>query len=198
MTTIFDGINETLNIKDIKVANGTSGGFYTLIHKLDDNGVGLAGVWGWFEDEGLEGAWYNIDDESIIDETLTRGKAFYITTEDTSAHILSSGSVNVSPLTIPLAVGVNVLGNPLPVDVNIQDVKVSGATPGGFNTLIHQLDSNGVALPGAWGWFEDEGLEGAWYNIDDESLIEETLVSGKGLYFTTSDTSAKITFPSAL
>ena len=190
----FTAVNGgTVNIQDIKIANGTD--WVDNIQVLDEGGAGIAQYYyATAEESGYEAdGWLSEDGGSLADVTFAAGQSILIDTADT-ATLTFSGAVSTEDTVVETVPGFNFVGNNSPVSVNIQDIVIEGATDWVDNIQI--LDEGGAGIAqyyyasAAESGYEADG----WLSEDGGSLADVVFEPGLGILIDTADV-ANITIP---
>ena len=182
-----------VHIQDIKIAGATDWG--DNIQVLDEGGATLAlYVYATAEESGFESdGWLSEDYSGLADITFQPGQSILIDTAD-SATITFAGKVSTEDTVVETVSGFNFVGNNTPVELNIQDITIEGATDWGDN--IQVLDEGGATLAlyvyasAAESGFESDG----WLSEDYSGLADVTFDAGQGILIDTADT-ASVTIP---
>ena len=116
-----------IHIQDIKIANATD--WADNIQVLDEGGAGVAAYYyATAAESGFEAdGWLSEDLGSLADVTFAPGQSILIDTADTTT-LTFAGQVSTEDTVVETVSGFNFVGNNTPVAVNIQDIKIEGAT----------------------------------------------------------------------
>ena len=182
------------------------------------DGTGYATYWFYDatgtedEDPDYDKKWYDVIDEStpsLEGLTVSEG-AWYIAREATELTI--AGEVGTNSVEISLQSGYNLIANPFPVDLKLNDpdhpidwagMGVTGALDQGTSDNILVWTGTGYATY----WFydatgtedEDPDYDKKWYDVIDESTPSGYAIpSGKGVWFIHRGTAMTLTLDSPL
>ena len=215
--TSFAGIGGTLDLQDITVAgydseSGFEGDVY--VETLDANGK-ATGIYSWVDvpkdeedpDSVAFYGWY--DGEELVENlTVTPGMGLWTHSDSAAYSLQSAGKVLSSSAAVSLtANGFALVGNPMPVAHDLQDLTVGGYdTESGFegDVYVETLGPTGKAT-GIYSWVDvpkdDEDPDSVafygWY--DGEELVENlTIAAGEALWCHSDSATYTLVFPSAL
>ena len=214
----FAPVSDTMNLQDLKVtgydaSEGFSGAFE--IQLLDTIGRTSAS-YTWFDipkdetdpDSVAFYGWYDGDFNLVEDVTVSPADGLWVSSDSESYKLQSSGSVIKTPTAKTLvAEGFVMVANPIPVDVDIQDITVGGYdTDGAFEGTveIQFLDTIGCTSA-SYMWFDipkdetdpDSVAFYGWYD-GEFNLAEDVKVEIGGAVWTSSDSAAySLVFPGA-
>ena len=189
--TAVDG--GVVNIQDIKIEGATDWG--DNIQVLDEGGAGIAAYYyATAAESGFEAdGWVSEDFTSLADVTFAPGQSILIDTAGTTT-LTFAGQVSTEDTVIETVPGFNFVGNNTPVALNIQDIKIDGATDWGDNIQILDEGGAGVAAyyyaTAAESGFEADG----WVSEDFTALADVTFEPGQGILIDTADV-ATVTIP---
>lgn len=195
MIPTFKAVNGAtgVHIQDIKIANATDWG--DNIQVLDEGGATIAAyIYATAEESGYEAdGWLSEDGGSLADVTFAPGQSILIDTTDT-ATLTFAGAVSTEDTVVETVPGFNFVGNNTPVAVNIQDIKIEGATDWGDN--IQVLDEGGATIAAyIYASAAESGYEAdGWLSEDGGSLADIDFEPGQGILIDTADT-ATVTVP---
>ena len=196
----FDGVNETLDIQDIKLQNSAGDGT-DVIWVLDEGGIVTGETYYWLSKDftGLESDCWSADGATAMSLEITSGQGFYVYTDASDASILVSGQVKIGEYSESLQAGYNLTGNFSPVELSIQNVKLSGV-PGDGTDVIWVLDAGGIVTGETYYWLSKDftGLESDCWSADGATAMEKVLQPGEGLYLYTDSTTATISLPAVI
>ena len=182
-----------IHIQDIKIANATD--WADNIQVLDEGGAGVAAYYyATAAESGFEAdGWLSEDLGSLADVTFAPGQSILIDTADTTT-LTFAGQVSTEDTVVETVSGFNFVGNNTPVAVNIQDIKIEGATDWADNIQILDEGGAGVAAyyyaTAAESGFEADG----WLSEDLGSLADVSFEPGTGILIDTADV-ATVTIP---
>ena len=183
----------SIHIQDIKIANATDWG--DNIQVLDEGGATIAAyMYATAAESGFEAdGWVSEDFTALADVTFAPGQSILINTEN-PATVTFAGAVSTEDTVVETVPGFNFVGNNTPVALNIQDIKIEGATDWGDN--IQVLDEGGATIAAymyasaAESGFEADG----WVSEDFTALADVTFEPGMGILINTEDV-ASVTIP---
>ena len=182
-----------VHIQDIKIANATD--WNDSIQVLDEGGSTIATyVYVSAAESGFSAdGWAAEDFSGLADVTFASGQSLLIDTAD-AAVITFSGQVSTTDTVVETVPGFNFIGNNTPVAIDIQDIKITGATD--WNDSIQVLDEGGstiatyVYVSAAESGFSADG----WAAEDFSGLADVDFEPGLGILVDTADV-ATITIP---
>ena len=193
----------TIDLQDIKVTGyQDSSAAEVTVQTLDAAGRTLQTyTWYDFEDEGtVFYGWFNSNDELAEGVTFAPGEGLYAGAPNSSFSLQSAGQVPTSDIAVQLRFGSKHCVNPTPVELDLQDIWISGydATTGSAAEVTAQtLDAAGRTLQTyTWYDFEDEGtVFYGWFDSNDELVENVMLAPGTSFYFGAPSTSFYVNFP---
>ena len=190
----------------VPVGDDVDGGGNTNIQILDNlNKTTASYIWLTEDEWGVEDGdgWYADDMETRLTGenavTLPVGTGFLFQSPS-AIQLQVSGEVKTNALSITARAKNVMLGNPLPVDLDLNDIALSGAVDGGGNTNIQILDAlNKTSSTYVWLTEDEWGVEDGdgWYADDMETKIQDgdvTFAPGDGFLFQ-SPNAITVTFP---
>ena len=210
------GANPTaITLGDIKQTAGDPGDLTLCTY--DDNVTRLAQYW-YFSSEATGGelpeGWYILDNngepdlESGVQNTsLPYGQGCVIVSASSSAAYPSAGQVDSVAREFSVTAGARkMMGNILPVSINLSQIEQSAGDPG--DLTICTYDNNVTRLAQYW-FFSTEATGGelpeGWYILDNngepdfESGAQNvTFASGAGFVVVSASSTATLSFPAAL
>lgn len=193
MIPTFKAVNggAGVHIQDIKIAGATDWG--DNIQVLDEGGATIAAyIYVTAEESGAEADGWLDDTLSLADVTFAPGQSILIDTAGT-ATLTFSGQVSTEDTVVETVPGFNFVGNNTPVAINIQDIKIDGATDWGDN--IQVLDEGGATIAAyIYVTAAESGAEADGWLDDTLALADIDLEPGQGILIDTADT-ATVTIP---
>ena len=146
----------------------------------------------YLEDETLDSKWLNLDYEEDPEASLDAPDAVWIKAA-TAGTVTVCGQVPAeNSVTVPLAVGYNMVANPYPKTVKVADFGVLSANMAGFDEDGNYATELKVWKNGnytTYGWsgtsgteyLEDPSLDNKWLNLDYEET-DDTVDFGHGVW----------------
>ena len=216
MGASFAPVADEMNLQDLKVtgydvSEGFSGAFE--IQFLDTIGC-TTSSYTWFDipkdeedpDSVAFYGWYDGDFNLVNDVTISPADGLWVSADSDTYKLQSSGSVIKTPTAKTLAAeGFVMVANPIPVDVDIQDIIVGGYdTDGAFEGAveIQFLDTLGCTST-SYMWFDipkdeedpDSVAFYGWYD-GEFNLAENVKVEMGAAVWTSSDSASySLVFP---
>ena len=151
---------------------------------------------GWYKD--MFGAEPVEEGEVVLD----KGQALYVHSDSENLNLTVSGEVKKGAVELEFAAGDGMLGNALPVDVDLVNVTVTGGF--GMGDINAQAISAGGIWNGQYYWLtEDMALvPTGWYKdmFGGEPVAEGEVIlaPGEALYFHSDTEALTVTLPAAL
>ena len=192
-----------VNLQDLKATGYAAEDGYAdeevYVQTLDAFGRTIASYY-WYdsEEDGYYG-WYDDNGNYAEDVILPAGEGLYGYAPDESFSIQSAGQVPTSDFSVTLRFGAKHVINSTPVDVNIQDVIVTGyAVEDGYadeEVYVQTLDAFGRTIASYY-WYdsEEDGYYG-WYD-DNGSFVNELIIApGTSVYAYSPDNSFALVIP---
>lgn len=202
VTPTFVNVDGTeYNIDDLKV-NGAPD---TMANICVMNASGdWVGQYYWYNEAVYEGVtypagWFDIDGVEPAGVTLRPGDAVYFYTNQDGATIQSAGQVPEG-VTLATPAGYTMVGNASPIDLPIDNLKVTGAADTLANICVMNAAGDWV---GQYYWYNEATYEGVtypagWFDIDGVESAGITLKPGEAVYFYTNQNGVSVSIPSAL
>ncbi len=213
---MFESTDSTkkLDLQDIRL-EGSSGDGTDFIQVITPDAQ-LGDKYYWMTTEGADwldqDGWYGFDQETLLvgdrKVELTLGQGFYITVQKTGVKVITSGAVRLTSLGYPLNGNgqYTIVGNATPVDLDIQKLKLEGASGDGMDFI--QVITPDAKLGDKYYWMTTKGADwleqDGWYEFDQETFLCEdnenavTMKAGEGFYITVQNTGVKLMLPSAV
>ena len=190
----FKAVNGgAVHIQDIKIANATD--WNDNIQVLDEGGAGVAVyVYATKEQSGYAAdGWLSEDGTDLADVTFAPGQSILIDTAS-PATLTFAGAVSTEDTVVETVPGFNFVGNNTPVAVNIQDIKIEGATDWNDNIQILDEGGAGVAVY-VYATKEQSGYAAdGWLSEDGTDLADVDFEPGTGILIDTAAV-ATVTIP---
>lgn len=201
ITPSFKNIaGETYPIDNFVVKGATDG--KTNIQVLDSDGK-VVGDYYWYNefvdgDTTYPAGWFDASGAEPADIQLNPGEAVFFYSEESGITILSAGEVP-GEITHDV-VGFAMLGNGSPVKIDVDSMKVTGATDG--KTNIQVLDAEGKVV-GDYYWYNefvdgDTTYPAGWFDASGAEPAGIQLEAGEAVLFYSEETGIKTTVPAAL
>ena len=198
----FKALTGNFKISDIKVS-GALGAGNDSVQKVNADGswgdmyyyLTMDGT-GWLED-----GWYKADQATPVDDDdfIGIGEALFVSAGSDMTFTYAGEVLSGKPV-VNVATGYSMVGNPTPIQINVSDIKVSGALGAG-NDSVQKVNADGswgdmyyyLTMDGT-GWLED-----GWYKADQATPVDDSdiLTTGDGL-FISAGSDLTLTFPAAL
>ena len=163
-------INETMTSDSLKtgtVAQFWNAGSYNTIYYYDVDSEG-----GVYTDDSYEDClgpgWGDID-QVVVAQNMNGGEGFWIQSYGAATNVFS-GEVSTNMVSLTLSDGLNLVGNPFPAGISIQNVKSSSLKTG---TVAQFWNGSSYATV----YYYDEDSEGGVYTDDS---YEDCLGPGWG------------------
>ena len=183
---VVKNANDGMTTIQVVGTDGQVAGTYYWYNEFNDNGTIYPA--GWFDVSGLIPA----------EVTLAAGDAVFFNTDESGVEIQSRGEVP-GEITHSL-VGYMMLGNGSPVNLQIDDFAVSGASDG--MTTIQIVDAAGQVSANYYWYneFNDNGTiyPAGWFDVSGLVPAGVTLAPGEGVFFNTDESGVSVTIPAAL
>lgn len=188
----FKAVNGgSVNIQDIKIAGATD--WADNIQVLDEGGATIAAYYyATAEESGAEADGWLDETFALADVTFEPGQSILIDTAD-SAVLTFAGQVSTEDTVVETVPGFNFVGNNTPVAVDIQDIKIEGATDWADN--IQVLDEGGATIAAYYyATAAESGAEADGWLDETFALADIDFEPGKGILIDTADV-ATVTIP---
>ena len=187
-TPMFKDITtNTMNIQDLKpMGDNVPDDGSIVLQTLDSAGMRGDVMLSWWGD-----GWYDINDDTP-DTYLQRGDAIWISFPDNTLSLNCAGEVSSAPVASPLCDGFVAIGNPYPVNIDIQDlvpVASEGDVPESGEIVIQTLDAAGMRGDVMLSWWGD-----GWYDVNDETPAT-LLAPGEGIWVSANSDKLSLTWP---
>lgn len=148
-------------------------------------------VWNdWSYDEPC---WVNDEFEKVEGVTLSSGSALWVQASSVAQALQSAGKVRSEDATVKLKNGNTAVGNPFPVNLNLQDIIPEGDDLSD-NIAIATLDEAGYTVD-TYVWNDWSYDEPCWVNDDFEKVEGVTIAAGQGLWVQGSSDKQYLRFP---
>ena len=181
-------INTETGVGYARLQKWTPGTGYT---SYEWTGEGVAEAWDW---EGIDNKWLTSGSEEIATVDVSKGEGFWLWLDP--AEVSESITITVSgqvpsdgTVTVPLVAGYNLIANPFPVAIDIQNLEFSNLptidvntesgmgyarlqtwTPG---TGYTSYEWTGEGIAEAWDW---EGIDNKWLTSGSEAVAENVMI----------------------
>ena len=162
------------------------------------------------EDPDYDKKWYDIVDESTPSAAgLTKAEgAWYIARNATTLTV--AGQVGTDPVSVTLQNGYNLVANPFPSPIILNDPNINWSSMGVYGNLGQDVSDNILVWDGSGYvtyWYydatgtedEDPDYDKKWYDIIDESTPSNASIpSGAGVWFIHRGSGATLSLPSPI
>ena len=140
-----------------------------------------------------EPCWVNDDYEKIEGVSFAPGTGLWVQGDNTEQGVQSAGKVGLEDVDIALRYGATGLGNPFPVDVDLQDIIPLGEGVSDC-VVIQTLDAYGRTAD-SYNWNDWACDEPCWVNDDYEKIEGVSFTPGQGLWVQGDNAEQSIRFP---
>ena len=204
ITPSFTGVGQTsYDLQEIKLSGeGVLGEGAENIQVVDSDG-NISATYMWISKDisGAEEDGWCDDSFSLVDVSLIQGQSVLLYTEGDGVATVSGevATSNTKTYTVTANLGFNPVGNATPVDVDIQNIKLSGdgiLGEGAENIQIVDSDGN-ISATYMWISKDISGAEEDGWCDDSFSLVDYTIKAGMGFLLYTEGEGA-VTLPTAL
>lgn len=166
------------SLQNFKLVGSAGDGTETIQVIEADGSCNTAYQWLTEENSGMPDGWYD-ENWAPVENTIVPGLGFLMNVgADVEAQF--AGQVKVGNLQVTIPAGFTVVGNSLPVDISIQDMKLTTCLGDGTETIqVIELDGS---CNTAYQWLTEEnsGMPDGWY---DENWSAVTLEVKAGTAF---------------
>ena len=190
----------TIDIQNIQLSGAAvdpNGGDSLQI--LDSDGVTQSSFsWSDPDDTGTV-TWFDEDAWAPAEYSIGNADSVLIYCVNSGVGIKLLGEVGCGVITKTGVQNFNWVGNVSPIDIDIQQITLSGATvdPNGGDSL-QILDSDGVTQSSfSWSDPDDTGIV-TWFDEDAWAPAEETITAGSGVLIYAVNANVTIALPQAL
>ena len=212
----FAAVADEMNLQDLKVTGyAHEDGFDGELNIQFLDGLGrMTDLYNWIdipadpEDEESVAffGWYDGEDNLVDDVIINPGDGLWVFSSSDAFGLQSAGQVIKTPTAVTLKTdGSTMVANPIPVNVNLQEVSVSGYDhEAGFEGSINVQFLDGLGrMTDLYNWIdipadpEDEESVAffGWYDGED-NLVEDVMVNAGTALWTYSDSNAySLVFP---
>ena len=138
--------------------------------------------------DGKTAGWYDSNDgETFIEHTFAPGKGFFFNSDVDGVRLQSSGLINLDTVKIPASIGFCAIANPRAMDLNVQDIVMTGANVSDwchYISLMNADSSTGETYVYLTADGAPDGKTAGWYDSNDgETFIKHTFAPGEGFFF---------------
>ena len=186
------------NLQDIVVSGYEGENADTVNLQLLDTMGYTAETYYWADlpDDGITG-WLNADEEIPTDVVFGAGDGFWVNSADATLKLQTAGAVSKADVAVDLRNGFRMIANPMPSEINLQDITVTGYEGENADTVnIQILDTMGYTVATYyWADLPDDGIVG-WLNADEELPDDVVFDAGDALWVNSTDASLQLVFPS--
>ena len=170
--------------------------------------VSSAGVWDgeyYYLTEDMTGSptgWYKdmVGIEAADDVILSQGTALFVSSANNDIVLTVAGQVAKGNVLVPFSQGAGMVGNCLPVDVDLADIGVTGADGTG-DVCAQTVSSTGV-WDGEYYYLTEDmtGSPDGWYKdmVGIETADDVTLAPGESLFVSSANNDITFTFPAVI
>ena len=154
------------------------------------------------DNTGMPDGWYKdmFGGESADDIILSQGTALFISSANNDLVLTVAGQVAIGDVLVPFSQGAGMVGNCLPVDVDLANIGVTGADGTG-DVCAQTIGSDGVWAGEYYYLTEDNtGMPDGWYKdmFGIEAVDDVTLAPGESLFVTSANNDVTFVFPAAI
>ena len=214
----FAPVGETMSLQDLKITGyNHEDGFDGELNIQFLDGLGrMTELYNWIDipadpedpDSVAFYGWYDGEDNFVEDVTIEPGDGLWVFSSSKVFGLQSAGQVITKPTAVTLREeGSTMVANPIPVDVDLQDVSVAGYDhDAGFEGSINVQFLDGLGrMTALYNWIDipadpedpDSVAFYGWYDGED-NLVEDVTVDAGTALWTFSDSSAySLVFPGA-
>ena len=138
--------------------------------------------------DGKTAGWYDAaDGETYIKHTFAPGKGFIFNSDVDKVGLQTSGLVKLEAIPVPVSSGNTAIANPRAMDLNVQDIVMTGENVADWCHYISLMTAGGssgdtyvyLTAEGA-----PDGKTAGWYDAaDGETYIKHTFAPGEGFIF---------------
>ncbi len=131
--------------------------------------------------------WYDANDgETYIEHTFDPGEGFFFNSDVEDVGLQSSGLVNLDTVQVAASVGFCAIANPRAMDLNVQDIVMTGKNVADWCHYISLMNADGSSGD-TYVYLTADGAptgKAGWYDANDgETFIEHTFEPGEGFFF---------------
>ena len=137
--------------------------------------------------------WVDGDYNRIEDVSFAPGQALWVMGSDSSQGLQSAGQVNVEDVKVYLKKNGTLVGNPFPVELDIQDILADGEEASD-NIQIQTLDAYGYTVD-SYDWNDWATDSPCWVDGDYNPVESVKIAPGQGLWVMGSNASQYLQFP---
>ena len=138
--------------------------------------------------DGKTAGWYDANDgETFIKHTFAPGEGFIFNSDVDGVRLQSSGLINLDTINVPASIGFCAIANPRAMDLNVQDIVMTGENAQSGCHFISLMTAGGSSsdtyvylLAGD----APDGKTAGWYDANDgETYIKHIFAPGEGFIF---------------
>lgn len=182
---------ETMNVQDVK-ATGEDTSDNVVLSMLDKYGYTTAS-YTWCDWAADDPCWINDDFEPVEDVTIGPGSGLWIQASSESQSVQTAGKVGLEDVVVALRQGNTAVGNPFPIDLDLQDILATGDDTSD-NVVASTLDKFGYTIV-SYTWCDWAADDPCWINDDFEPVSDVTVQAGAGLWVQASSDNQGVRFP---
>ncbi len=204
VTPTFDAVDGSGNVslQDIKISGENVTDSVDNLQILDEGGATVSTYYYMTAaTSGLSAdGWVDFDAWALADGTVPYGASVLLSSANANVDITFAGQVASEDSAITTVAGFNFTGNNSPVEINIQDIVISGENVTDSVDNIQILDEGGATtatyyyMTAATSGFAADG----WVDFDAWALADITLQPGQGVLVSTANAGVSVVIPSAL
>ena len=138
--------------------------------------------------DGKTAGWYDSNDgETFVKHLFDAAEAFIFNSDVDGVGLQTSGLVNLEVIKVSVASGNTAIANPRAMDLNVQDIVMTGENVADWCHYISLMNADGssgdtyvyLTADGA-----PDGKTAGWYDSNDgETFIKNTFAPGEGFIF---------------
>ncbi len=137
--------------------------------------------------------WVDGDYAPIENVSFAPGQALWVMASDASQGLQSAGQVNKEDVKVFLKKNGTLVGNPFPVELDLQDI-LAGGDSASDNVQIQTLDAYGYTVD-SYDWNDWAADKPCWVDGDYNPVENVTIAPGQGLWVMGSSAEQYLLFP---
>ena len=137
--------------------------------------------------------WVDGDYTPVENVSFAPGQALWVMASDASQSLQSAGKVSKSDIVVQLRKSGTLVGNPFPVEIDLQDILAGGADASD-NVQVQILDAYGYTVV-SYDWNDWAADEACWVDGDYSPVENVKIAPGQGLWVMGSSTEQFLQFP---
>ena len=194
-----------VNLQDLKATGYAKEDGYAdeeiYVQTLDAFGRTIASYYWYDYEEDDKYGWYDDEGEYVEGVVIPAGEGLYVYAPDESFSLQSSGQVPTSDISVTLRFGAKHVVNSTPVEIDIQDLIVTGySIEDGYadeEVYVQTLDAFGRTIASYYWYDYEEDDKYGWYNDEGELVEAVKIAPGESVYAYSPDDSFSIVIPGA-